>query len=108
MKIVNPRSEYFPELQSFVATEENSLSIIKMHQVHGDRVVMVTDPHQEIGEADGMVTIVKNVVLSVCVADCGNIYAYDPIAYTIGICHSGWRSTHLNIVSKMIQSLQKL
>jgi polyphenol oxidase len=61
-----------------------------------------------MGEADGMVTNIRNTILSVRIADCGNIYAYDAIAHVVGICHSGWRSTHLNIIHNMIKSMKKL
>lgn len=54
-----------------------------MYQVHGDRVVTVSDARQEIGEADGMVTQLKNTILSVRTADCGNLYFYDPIEQVI-------------------------
>jgi YfiH family protein len=108
MLIHNPRTIQFAWLQSFVTTQEISFDVIKMHQVHGDRVVIVTDPKQVVGDADGIVTKLKDVSLSVQIADCGNIYAYDPISHIVGICHSGWRSTHLNIIKNMINSMKEL
>ena len=79
-----------------------------MIQTHSNRVVIVTDKNQIIGEADGMVTSLKNIELHVRVADCGNIYAYDPLATVIGVCHSGWKGSQGNIIATMIKSMKIL
>lgn len=79
-----------------------------MIQTHSNRVVIVTDKNQIIGEADGMVTSLKNLELQVRVADCGNIYAYDPLASVIGVCHSGWKGAQGNITSRMIEAMKSL
>ena len=102
MVIRNPREQHYPQLQSFVTSEFVEPSTPRMRQVHGNRVVVVTSQDQEIGEADGMVTTLMNVRLETRVADCGNIYAYDPVEKVIGVCHSGWQGTHLNIIHNMI------
>ena len=80
----------------------------KMTQTHSTRVVVVTERTQDIGEADGMVTSLKNLELHVRVADCGNIYAYDPVAAVIGLCHSGWKGAQGNILTHMITAMTSL
>ncbi len=55
-----------------------------------------------------MVTTIKNIALQVRIADCGNIYAYDPIAQVIGVCHSGRQGTHKNIIANMIDTMKSL
>lgn len=108
MKVYSPRTTQFPHLQSYWTTDKIDIVWPRMVQVHGDRVVVVDDPLQEIGEADGMVTKLSDVQLWTRTADCGNIYFYDPIGGIVGICHAGWRWTALNIITKVITTMQDL
>ncbi len=55
-----------------------------------------------------MVTSLKNLELQVRVADCGNIYAYDPIGQVIGVCHSGRQGSRKNIINTMLQNMKYL
>lgn len=108
MIVRNPREQKFPWLQSYVTSHFVEPAQPKMTQTHSTRVVVVTDRTQNIGEADGMVTSLKNLELHVRVADCGNIYAYDPIASIIGVCHSGWKGAQGNIIAHMITAMTSL
>lgn len=108
MYLNNPREEQFPWLQSYVTSDFIEPAQPRMIQTHSNRVVIVTDKNQIIGEADGMVTSLKNLELQVRVADCGNIYAYDPLASVIGVCHSGWKGAQGNITSRMIEAMKSL
>ena len=108
MYLNNPREEQFPWLQSYVTSDFIEPAQPSMIQTHSNRVVIVTDKNQIIGEADGMVTSLKNIELHVRVADCGNIYAYDPWATVIGVCHSGWKGSQANIIATMIESMKIL
>lgn len=57
---------------------------------------------------DGMVTNVKNICLSVQIADCVPLLLYDPVQKVIASLHAGWRGTIRKIareaVSKMVQN----
>ena len=108
MYLNNPREKQFPWLQSYVTSDFIEPAQPRMIQTHSNRVVIVTDKNQIIGEADGMVTSLKNIELHVRVADCGNIYAYDPLATVIGVCHSGWKGSQGNIIATMIESMKIL
>lgn len=109
MLIANPRSDVYPELVSFVTTDQRGDALIQLHQVHGDRVIILDNANnQGPYEADGLVTNRRQLPLRVSVADCGNIYAYDPVSQTIGIAHSGWRGTHKSIISNMIAAMTQL
>jgi copper oxidase (laccase) domain-containing protein len=55
-----------------------------------------------------MVTSLYNIELHVRVADCGNIYCYDPVWWVIGICHSGWKWSHMNIIQNTINAMKSL
>ena len=106
MHIINPWSGTSPKLKSYITSESRIYSHPKMTQVHGDKVVIITSPDQVVWEADAMVTILKNIELHTLVADCGNIYAYDPIQHIIGICHSGRQGTHKNIIHNFVKGMK--
>lgn len=108
MIIRNPREQKFAWLQSTVTSDFVEPAQPKMRQTHSDRVMIVVSYDQDIGEADGMVTNLKDLELQVRVADCGNIYAYDPVWGVIGICHSGWKWSHMNIIQNMIDAIYSL
>jgi len=108
MNIQNPRSARFSKLQSYITSDYRDYAQPKITQVHRDKVVIITSSDQVVWEADGMVTNLKNIELQVRIADCGNIYAYDPIGQVIGVCHSGRQGSHKNIIHNLIQSMQIL
>lgn len=108
MIITNPRSQQYPQLQSYVTSDYREYAQPKMTQTHSDRVMIVISADQDIGEADGMVTSLYNIELHVRVADCGNIYCYDPVWGVIGVCHSGWKWAHMNIIKNTINAMISL
>ena len=76
-------------------------------QVHGDRVIEVTEKDEAKGpfshyheEADAMITKVPGPVLMVRVADCIPVLFFDPVQKVIGIAHAGWRGTVKEIAAK--------
>lgn len=56
---------------------------------------------------DGLVTNLKNVCLTVTVADCLPLYFYDHEKKVIGIAHAGWRGILKDIAGKMIVGMMK-
>ena len=62
------------------------------NQVHSKRVRMV-DSACLLKETDGVISNVKNVVLSIQVADCIPLFLFNPISHQFGMIHSGWRGT---------------
>lgn len=58
-----------------------------------------------IVNTDGMITNVKNICLSVQVADCVPILLYDPVNHVIASLHAGWRGTVRKIVSATISKM---
>ena len=64
-----------------------------MNQTHSSKVhtVINSDDHTKIINADGLVTNLRGVGLSILGADCAPILFYDKMSKTIGACHAGWR-----------------
>ncbi len=85
-----------------------------VHQVHGDRIVLVDDTSKGtpspyglmLGPADGLITTLKDVALVIKTADCVPLVIYDPVGEVQASLHSGWRGTLLQIGPKAIQMMQ--
>jgi polyphenol oxidase len=80
--------------------------IVTIKQVHETRVIKV-DPDflnssQVVLEADGLVTDITQVALTVRTADCLAVYLFDPIRRCIGLVHAGWRGTQGQIAAKAV------
>lgn len=71
--------------------------------VHGNEVAVISDKNwQEMIRADGFVTALPDLYLTITVADCFQIYLYDPVHQVVGLAHAGWRGVVKNIVKNMI------
>lgn len=83
--------------------------VVRTQQVHRDKVCAVkggTGYRIAALDNDGLVTNVKGVVLSGFYADCQVLLFYDKVQKVIGLCHSGWRGTALDICKKTIDKMQ--
>jgi YfiH family protein len=72
---------------------------VRMHQVHGTRVVTATEPG-DVGEADGLITAAFDLCLLATVADCLPVYLADPEAGVVGVLHAGWRGVAAGILQE--------
>ena len=84
--------------------------LIKLNQIHSSNVFVVNDKFNEINniQADGLVTKLKGVGLSILGADCAPILFYDKNAKIIGACHAGWRGAVNDIVGATVDSMEEL
>jgi len=67
-----------------------------LRQVHSRRLLIIDEQRAEEAaatEADGLLTIRSDAVLSVTVADCLPVFLADRRTGAFGIVHSGWRGT---------------
>lgn len=73
--------------------------VLSVIQVHGNRVVLADEATAGSGrtEADGLVTNVPGLPLSISIADCVPVLLYCRNPSVIGILHSGRASTFGNI-----------
>lgn len=71
----------------------SALSLRRMRQVHGVRVVKADAADHVPGEADGMVTCTGGVGLTVLTADCVPILCVAGDAGVVMALHAGWRGT---------------
>lgn len=88
----------------------NYKDMVLSSQKHGDFIKnikeedkgkKVKNPIEEAG-VDGLITNIKGIPLTTFYADCVPLYFYDPIKEVIGIAHSGWKGTVLQIGKEMV------
>lgn len=87
--------------------------MVSSSQVHGDEIRKVTSVDigkgldREIDyDADGLITDIPGVTLTVFGADCLTILLYDPVRRVIGAVHAGWRGTALSIVERAVERMK--
>ena len=84
-----------------------NLRIVTMQQMHGDRIIEVSDKKlKEAEAADGMVTGVGGVFLSVLTADCVPVLFSVPSRNLAAVVHAGWKGTLAGLSLKMIRYLK--
>lgn len=83
--------------------------IVRTQQVHKAKVVRVDDAaggYRIVAtDNDGLITNLPGVILSGFYADCQVILYHDPANKAIGVAHSGWRGTVLNISKEIITQM---
>lgn len=57
-----------------------------------------------IKDTDGLYTTEKNILLTLCYADCVPLYFFAPSKQIIGIAHAGWKGTVQDIAGEMIRA----
>jgi YfiH family protein len=94
----------------------SAADLVCAEQVHGNRVVKVTDGDRGSGatccddavpETDGLVTGVRDVPLAVFTADCVPILVYEAKRKVVGMGHAGWRGTSLRVAEALIRGLEE-
>ncbi len=89
--------------------------LVLSNQVHGDTVRTVTAADRGKGvhckgdyEADGLITDVPGLCLTVFGADCLPILLYDPVRRVAAAVHAGWRGTANGIAAKAAAKMTEL
>lgn len=92
---------------------ENAVRIFPK-QIHKKHVAVIRQEDVEaaadssiiIPDTDGIITNIKNVLLTTVHADCLAVFCYDPVKEAIGLSHAGWRGTCAGIAVEMIEKMQ--
>ncbi|MDA4102148.1 laccase [Mycolicibacterium monacense] len=80
--------------------------LVWMHQVHSDRVVRVTGPHDgPVDDADGLVTTTRRLGLAVVTADCVPVLLADARAGVIGAVHAGRVGARDGVVARAVETM---
>lgn len=82
--------------------------LLGLHQVHSADVVSVTDPAAPRPKADGFVTALPGVALSILTADCQPVLFADPVAGVIGAAHAGWKGALSGVLEATVEAMVAL
>ncbi|MBJ7448992.1 MAG: peptidoglycan editing factor PgeF [Parachlamydiales bacterium] len=84
------------------------LKMVKSWQVHGDQIVKVTHKNcHENFTGDSLITNEPNIGLLIKHADCQVGIFYDIKNHALGVSHSGWKGSVLNIYKKTIEAMKE-
>ena len=88
----------------------NLNKIIKLDQIHSSKVIIIENHNKiyDFKKADGIVTNLSGIGLSILGADCAPILFYDEKSKTIGACHAGWRGAVNNIIEATISKMETI
>lgn len=92
---------------SAIAKEFNAAKLITLNQVHGSDVLWVDDNFDENMQisADGVVTNMDNVALSIKTADCCPVLFSCSNGLIIGSAHLGWRSSKADLIENIVKMM---
>lgn len=94
------------------AVGTDAMALVKNHQIHGELVRPVTladkmdSPNSPgVVEADGLITDVTGLCLTVFSADCIPVLLFDPVKKVVAAVHAGWRGTALGIAARAAEQM---
>ncbi len=93
-------------LEDWVGAEQTHE--INIRKVTGrDRGKGAAEYNTAFKETDGFFTFEKNILLTLCFADCVPIFFFHPQSGAIGIAHAGWKGTVNGIAEEMVHTFQR-
>ena len=83
--------------------------VVSAHQVHGDRVAVVSlkDGGRVFPQTDALISQVPGRFLLLRFADCVPVLFYAPRQRAVGIAHAGWRGTLQRIAVKTVRAMEE-
>ena len=100
--------ENFTRFCAAVGTDVHAL--VKNHQIHSNlvrpvsRADILSDPAAPgVFEADGLVTDVPGLCLTIFSGDCIPVLLYDPVRRCAAAAHAGWRGTAAGIAARAVE-----
>jgi YfiH family protein len=80
--------------------------IVWMNQVHGDRVVVVTEPVEgPVANTDGLVTTIPRLALAVVTADCVPVLMADARVGVVAAVHAGRVGAQHGVVVRAVEAM---
>lgn len=85
--------------------------VLQPHQIHGNRVAIISNRNTVSDELHGVDALITNLVdcpIGVRTADCVPIFLYDSRKKVVAVAHSGWRGTVLKITESVIIKMNEI
>lgn len=93
-----------PQTDASVAEATGISKTAGLWQEHGNRTMVVREPHARTEKADGLLTDTPELLLTIRSADCQSFVAYSPEKHVCGLLHAGWRGVLSNAPQQWIQA----
>lgn len=81
-------------------------NVASLHQMHSDTCVVVREPTSRTIQADGMITDVPGLTLSIRMADCQTFVVYEPRKHVVGVMHVGWKCLKAGMIRSFFKTLK--
>lgn len=91
-----------------VAQAMGTTALVGVHQVHSADVVTVTAATSDRPKADGLVTAIPGLALSILTADCQPVLFADPAAGVVGAAHAGWKGALDGVLEQTVEAMVAL
>lgn len=82
-------------------------NFVSLNQVHGNRTIVARVPSNRTEEADGVITDVPGLTLTLRTADCQSFMIYAPERNVVGLLHVGWRGLLNGAIPQFFVTLKK-
>ena len=79
--------------------------LVRVKQVHGNRVVSADPEAPAPVEADGIVSDRPGLLLGIVTADCAPVLLADPVARVVGAAHAGWRGALGGVLENTLEAM---
>lgn len=76
-------------------------------QMHGGDAVRVHDATSRTIKADALFTDVRELTLTLRIADCQGFCVYDPVHKVAGLIHAGWRGVLARVIPHSIELMKR-
>lgn len=80
-------------------------SLLRLRQVHSDRVLLANEPWQDLPEGDAIVSDRRGFALGIVTADCAPVLFADSEAGVVGAAHAGWRGAVGGILENTVAAM---
>lgn len=99
-----------PGVEAASTRRDSSLpfKVVTGHQVHEDKIAIITRAdisRDELPGCDAYVTNLPGCAIGVRTADCVPVLLYDPVRRVVAAVHAGWKGTVKRIPQKTITTL---
>lgn len=104
--------EFFPQFADrirchFLGRNDSrnlSQNAVTLNQVHGNVTVYANTPLHHLAKADGVMTDVSGLDLTIRAADCQNFALYAPDVHACAVLHVGWRGLLCGAIPRCIET----
>jgi len=80
---------------------------VRVHQVHGDGVVVARSPDDSGATGDAVVTVAHGLPIAIATADCGPI-ALASAEGVVGAVHAGWPGLEAGVIGRAVAVMRSL